>query len=80
MGLNKFMEAKTPDGRDTLLEAAVDRLSEHFDTVQILATAHQADGHTLTFECGCGNTLARTHQARMFSIDNEIKNLHQRRE
>lgn len=45
------------------LDKALDTLREHFDTVQILATRHEASQNgTLHFDCGFGNYYARFGQ------------------
>lgn len=40
------------------VETAMNSLSEHFDTVQIFATRHEAEG-TVHVSRGCGNWFAR---------------------
>ena len=52
---------KSPD--EQFLDKALDVLREHFDTVQIFATRHEASQNgTLHFDCGFGNYYARIGQ------------------
>lgn len=52
---------QSPD--EQFLDKALDILREHFDTVQILATRHEASQNgTLHFDCGFGNYYARLGQ------------------
>lgn len=52
---------KSPD--EQYLDKALDVLREHFDTVQIFATRHEASQNgTLHFDCGFGNYYARIGQ------------------
>ncbi len=46
------------DSDTARLEAAINSLSEHFDTVQIFATRHESEG-TVHVSRGCGNWFAR---------------------
>ena len=59
--------------RDALLQAAADRLSEHFDTVQIIATSMLDKGATQMNARGAGNMYARLASARTFVENDHIE-------
>lgn len=47
-----------PDPDLARLDRVLAQLSEHFDSIQIIATRHAGDG-TLTFQRGTGNWFSR---------------------
>lgn len=53
----------------------VHQLSEHFDTVQILATRLLPNGDTRMYDCGSGNTLARVEHARSYVRCNNARDI-----
>lgn len=58
-------EADENEARDIkLVDAAMIRLSEHFDSVQIFVTKVIEDGQTAAVQKGCGNWYARRGQVQ----------------
>jgi hypothetical protein len=64
------------------VDQAIDRLIEHFDTVQIIVTGVDAtDGATMYCSRGKGNWYARIGAARRFvRLDDESDRIDERRE
>lgn len=65
-------EALRDDGSDSdyrhnLLEAAVSQVSEHFDSVVIIATAHGSKENTHFFTTGRGNLYANVAAAEKYA-------------
>lgn len=57
-----------------MVQRCLTSLGEHFDTVQIFVTRHEAgvtDGGTVAISMGCGNNFAREGQVRNWLIKNE---------
>ena len=78
----------TPDSRrdseTALVDAAVESLGEHFDTVQIFVTRHEptTEDGTIAFRSGAGNWYARYGQIREWLImaDQQAKNQQNRKD
>ena len=61
------------DEDERLINAALDSLVEHFDTVQIFCTRHESnkeDG-TIGFQAGRGNLYARERHVEAWIIKND---------
>ncbi len=58
-------EPEPPSDAD-IVNTHLNGLSEHFDSVQILATRLEPDGRTVATILGSGNWYARTGLARFF--------------
>lgn len=55
------------------IRKALDLLMEHFEAVQILATAHDSESGTLVCKRGEGNFYARLAMAREFISEDEAR-------
>lgn len=55
-----------PEEAQAYAESTARRLSEHFDSVQILVSVLEADGSTRMHMAGSGNWYARRGMAQMF--------------
>lgn len=75
------MSDPTPDSDKKLVNAHVEQLMEHFDTVQIFVTRHmpaEADG-TVSASLGAGNWLARRGQIRDWQLESDERIRHHAR-
>ena len=55
------------------LEAAVSKLAEFFDTVQVFVSKHDGEKEcTYKLECGAGNILARMYQAETWLSEQNV--------
>jgi hypothetical protein len=58
-------EQEQPENkRETMIRAHACQLSEHFDSVQIIATSRAPEGHTILSHWGKGNWYAREGSVR----------------
>lgn len=66
-------EAEREDEADKQVDAALARLSEHLDTVCIIATRRTADGQTRILYNSKGNYFAVIGSVKSYVIDQDAK-------
>lgn len=59
-------EDKDADSLELMLQSAVDKLGEHFDSVQIIATKEYQKGDYVRFNSGSGPYYSRIGSVREF--------------
>ena len=73
----------TPEERDIQLQIiadAVDKLQQHFDSIQVIATFDMKDAGTTIFNYGKGNMFARYGSAKAWILEMENDGIMERNE
>ena len=63
-----------------ILQSHVNRLMEHFDSVQILVTRLKHDGSTMSGACGAGDVYARIGKTRDWLVREDERTRNEERD
>lgn len=65
------------DRKEKAVEAAVNALSEYFDSIQVFVSSTDKDGNTKSHALGKGNLFARIYQTSIWSdaMDSEMRDM-----